>query len=173
MPPFWISIAVLSLVQGAVVAVPRRLAAPRARATLARLSARAWAAILPASVIGFVLIAGAAETASAHALTYLALVAVPLLALLALYWLAPRAALGAVAATLALFALAWADRGGLAGESAALILTGLSCVALGMALALVTPPAWLAGGIVAMAVADSAVVISELLQKPNNALNAA
>ena len=34
-------------------------------------------------------------------------------------------------------------------------------------------PAWLAGGIVAMAAADTAFVVSDLLQKPNNALNAA
>ena len=72
-----------------------------------------------------------------------------------------------------LFALAWADRGGLAGESAALALSALSCVALGVLLATVTPPRWLAAGIVAMAVADAALVVSELLQRPNNALNAA
>ena len=72
-----------------------------------------------------------------------------------------------------LFALAWADRGGLAGEAAALALSALSCVALGVLLAAVTPPRWLAAGIVAMAVADTTLVVSELLQRPNNALNAA
>ena len=185
MPPFWISIAVLSLVQGAVVALPRAATpAPRgggprgtpldrAAAGLERLRARGWAAILPASVIAFVLIGGAAESASAQALTYLALVAVPLLALAALAVSAPRAAGWAVPVAAALFALAWVDRGGLAGESAALALTALSCAALGMALAWATPTAWLAGGIVAMAVADTALVVSDLLQKPNNALNAA
>jgi hypothetical protein len=72
-----------------------------------------------------------------------------------------------------LFALAWLDRGGLAGEAAALCLSGLSCVALGVLLASVTPPRWLAAGIVAMAVADTTLVVSDLLQRPNNALNAA
>jgi len=72
-----------------------------------------------------------------------------------------------------LFALAWADRGGLAGEASALALTALSCAALGALLAAVTPPRWLAAGIVAMAAADTALVVSELLQKPNDALNAA
>ena len=182
MPPFWISIAVLSLAQGVVVAIPR--APARARGTagagdaalLAPLRARGWAAIPPVSVLAFVLIAGAAQRASAQALTYLALVAVPALALLALLVLArpaPRARAALGAAVAALFALAWADRGGLAGEAAALALTSLSCGALGMLLAWVTPPRWLAAGIVAMAAADTALVVSDLLQKPNNALNAA
>ena len=42
-----------------------------------------------------------------------------------------------------------------------------------MLLAAVTPPRWLAAGIVAMAVADTTLVVSDLLQRPNNALNAA
>jgi hypothetical protein len=179
-PPFWISIAVLSIAQGAVVAIPRALGTPGASgpsaqlaAALAGLRARWWAVIPPASVLAFVLIAGAAERASAHALTYLALVAVPLLAMLALGWRAPRAVPAVALAVAALFALAWADRGALAGQSAALVLTALSCVALGTLLAWVTPPRWLAAGIVAMAVADTALVVSDLLQKPNNALNAA
>jgi hypothetical protein len=40
-------------------------------------------------------------------------------------------------------------------------------------LAIVTPPRWLAGGIVAMAIVDAALVIGDLLQHPNDALNAA
>jgi hypothetical protein len=127
-------------------------------------------------VIGFVFIARAAETASAQGLTYLALVAVPLLAALALGWLAwnahpPRPARALL--VLPLFALAWVDRGGLPGETAALVLSALSCVSLGVLLAAVTPPRWLAAGIVAMAVADTTLVVSDLLQRPNNALNAA
>jgi hypothetical protein len=46
-------------------------------------------------------------------------------------------------------------------------------VALGVLLATVTPPRWLAAGIVAMAIADTTLVVSDLLQRPNNALNAA
>jgi len=170
--PFWTSIAVLSLAQGALVAVPGALRAPG----LARLSGRRWAAIPPASVIGFVLVAGAAERASAQGLTYLALCAVPLLAALALGWLSfdagPARPLRALVVP-PLFLLAWLDRGGLWGEGAALVLSALSCVTLGVLLAAVTPPRWLAGGIVAMAVADTALVVSEQLQRPNNALNAA
>jgi hypothetical protein len=169
MPPFWISIAVLSLAQGALVAVPRT--APLAR--FAALRGRRWAAIPPASVISFVFIARAAERASADGLTYLALCSVPLLAVLALGWLAAGARPARGLLVLPLFALAWIDRGGLAGEGAALVLSALSCAALGVLLAAVTPPRWLAAGIVAMAAADTALVVSDLLQRPNNALNAA
>ena len=175
MLPFWISIAVLSLAQGALVAVPGALAW-----TLpAHLRGRRWAVIPPLSVIAFVFGARAAEHASAQALTYLALGAVPLLAALALgllLWNSRppwRSRLLRALLVLPLFALAWADRGGLAGEAAALVLSALSCAALGVLLATVTPPRWLAAGIVAMAVADTALVVSDLLQRPNNALNAA
>lgn len=172
MLPFWISIALLSLVQGLVVAMPGVLAG----GLPLHLRSRRWALVPPLSVIGFVLIASAAEHASAQGLTYLALVAVPLLAALALGWLlwdAHPARPLRVLLVPVLFALAWADRGGLAGEAAGLALSSLSVVALGVLLASVTPPRWLAAGIVAMAVADTALVVSDLLQRPNNALNAA
>ena len=172
MIPFSISIAALSLVQGAVVAVPRAWESGR----LARLRGRRWALIPPASVVAFVLVAREAERASADGLTYLALLAVPALAALTLGWLAwyadpprPRWTLLVVP----LFALAWADRGGVAGEAAALGLSALSCAALGALLAAVTPARWLAAGIMAMAAADTALVVVNLLQRPNNALNAA
>jgi len=166
---FWPSIVLLSLAQGAVVAAPRA-----GRISSLRLPSGArWALVPPASVVSFVLIGRAAEHASAQALTYLALCAVPLLAALALGWLAvPARPLWALA-VLPLFALAWGERGSLSGQVAALALTMLSCAALGTLIAAVTPPRWLAGGIVAMAVADTALVIAQLLQQPNNALNAA
>jgi hypothetical protein len=169
MPPFWMSIALLSLSQGALVVLPRALDGPR----LARLGGRRWAAIPPLSVIAFVLVARAAERASAQGLTYLALCAVPVLAALALGWLSRGARPARALLVLPLFVLAWIDRGGLAGEGAALVLSALSCVALGVLLAAVTPARWLAVGIVAMAVADTALVVSDLLQQPNNVLNAA
>ncbi|HSZ04661.1 MAG TPA: hypothetical protein VK778_05595 [Solirubrobacteraceae bacterium] len=169
MLPFWTSISLLSLAQGALVALPVRLRTP----WLAARRGRRWAVIPPLSVIAFVFIAREAERASAQGLTYLALVAVPLLAALALGWLVWGARPLWAPLVVPLFALAWADRTGLAGEAAALALSGLSCVALGVLLAAVTPPRWLAAGIVLMAVADTALVVSDLLQRPNNALNAA
>jgi hypothetical protein len=167
--PFWLSIGLLSLTQGALVALPGTLSFP----WVARRRSRLWAAIPPLSVIGFVFVARAAEQASAQSLTYLALVAVPILAALALGWLAHGARPALALLTPVLFALAWADRTGLAGQAAALALSALSCVALGVLLAAVTPPRWLAAGIVLMACADTALVASELLQHPNNVLNAA
>jgi hypothetical protein len=167
--PFWLSIGLLSLAQGAIVALATAPAVP----ALQRLRDRRWAVIPPLSVIGFVLIAAIAERASAQGLTYLALFAVPVLAALALGWLTPGARPARVMLVPVLFALAWADRGSLGGEAAALVLSALSCVALGVLLAIVTPARWLAGGIVAMALADAALVIGDLLQHPNNALNAA
>ncbi|HEX5224712.1 MAG TPA: hypothetical protein VFW29_06240, partial [Solirubrobacteraceae bacterium] len=100
--PFWISIAILSLVQGAIVTVPRALARPEApteaptpgarRPARARFAlwarSRRWALVPPVSVVAFVAIASAAEQASAEGLTYLALVCVPPLAALALGLLA-------------------------------------------------------------------------------------
>jgi hypothetical protein len=169
MLPFWLTIGLLSLAQGAIVALARVPQTPRLR----RLRARRWAVIPPLSVAGFVLVASAAERASAQGLTYLALCAVPALAALALAWLTPGARPIRALLVPALFAVAWADRGGLSGQAAALALSALSCVTLGVLLALVTPPLWLGAGILAMAAADAALVISDLLQRPNSALNAA
>jgi hypothetical protein len=167
--PFSLSIGLLSLAQGALVALARPLAVPG----LKRLRGRRWALVPALSVLAFVLGARAAEHASAQGLTYLALGAVPLLAALALGWLTWGARPARALLIAPLFALAWADRGGLWGEGAALALSGLSCVALGALLAAVTPARWLAAGIVAMAAVDTAFVVSDLLQRPNDALNAA
>jgi hypothetical protein len=81
----------------------------------------------------------------------------------------PWAALGAVP----LFVIAWAAHDSLAGEAAAALLSALSCVTLGVLLAAVAPAGWLKLGIVAMAAADSWLVISDLLQAPNATLVAA
>jgi hypothetical protein len=171
-PSFWVSIGSLSLCQALVVCLPRAWSP----AWIGRLRTRLWALVPMLSVVAFVAVGAVAEQGSAHALTYLALVAVPLLAALALGWVAwpappPRPALALLVAPL--FALAWADRAGLAGQGAAVALSALSCAALGALIASVTPVRWLALGIVAMACADAALVIADLLQAPNNALNAA
>jgi hypothetical protein len=169
MLPFWISIGALSFAQGALVALPHA----RWLDDLSRLRDRRWALVPPLSVIGFVFVAGAAERASAKGLTYLALVAVPILAAVALGWLTPGARRARIALVPALFAIAWALPGDLLGQAAALALSALSCVTLGVLLAAVTPPRWLGAGVIAMAIADTALVVSDLLQRPNNALNAA
>jgi hypothetical protein len=173
MLPFSLSIVTLSFAQAATVVVPRAWDPGRLR----RLRGRRWALVPPASILAFVMVAGLAERASADGLTYLALIAVPPLAALTLGWLAwdarPPRPRRALLFTPALFALAWADRGGLAGQAAAVCLSALSCAALGALLAAVTAPRWLAAGIVAMACADTALVVSNQLSRPNNALNLA
>ncbi len=169
MLPFWLSIGLLSALQGGIVALARAPGVP----ALARLRDRRWAVIPPLSVLGFVLAGVLAEHASAQGLTYLALAAVPLLAAAALGWLTHGARPARALVVLPLFALAWADAGALPGEAAALALSALSCVALGVLLAAVTPPRWLAAGIVAMALVDAGLVIAQQLQRPNDALNAA
>jgi len=168
--PFWLSIATLSLVQGGIVALP---GASAVSARVRFLHGRRWALVPPLSVIAFVLAARAAEHASTQSLTYLALVAVPPLAAAALGALAAGARPALALLAIPLFALAWADRTGLAGEGAALIMCGLSCVALGALIAPITPARWLGAGIIAMAAADTALVVADQLQRPNTVLQAA
>src|SRR5262249_5932873 len=113
--PFWLSIGVLSSVQAALVAAPR----PALSALLGGLRSRWWALALPLP-LGLGIAAIALSSASAHFFTYLALIAVPPLAAVALGWVMlggrPWLALLAVP----LFILAWAARGSLSGEAAAL-----------------------------------------------------
>ncbi len=167
-PGFAVSICVLTLFQALTVAAPQAIEIP----ALARLRSGWWAAIPTLSVVAFVF-GVRALSGAADGLTYLALIAVPPLAALALAggvrgarpWFMPAAA--------ALFALAWADRHGLAGQTAGLLLEALSCVTLAVALAAVTPRGLLKLGIVVAAAADTWLVASNLLTAPNNALNAA
>jgi hypothetical protein len=167
--PFGLSIAVLSLVQATLVAAPRPAAE---NPLLGRLRSNWWALVPPLS-IAVVIAAVALDPATAGALTYLALFAVPPLAALALAaivhggrpWLALMA--------IPLFALAWAARGSLTGQSAALALTALACVSLGWLLVCVVPGRWLKLGIYAMAAIDTWLVASDLLQSPNAVLNTA
>jgi hypothetical protein len=156
--PFWLSIGVLSLVQAALVATPR---APRL-ALLTRLQSRWWALVLPLSIV--VVISGVAlDSPSARFLTYLALIAVPPLAAAALAWVVRGARWQLAALVLPLFALAWAAKGTLGGQTAAL----------GWLIACVVPGRWLKLGIYGMAAVDTYLVATDLLQAPNAVLNTA
>jgi hypothetical protein len=166
--PFWLSIGCLSLVQAALVAAPRAVA----WAPLERLKSRWLALILPLS-IAVVVAAIAAESAVADFLTYLALVAVPPLAALALGWLVRDGRPPLALLVLPLFALAWAAKGQLSGQTAALGLSALACVSLGWLLARVVPGRWLKLGIYAMAAIDAYLVGTDLLREPNAVLNTA
>jgi hypothetical protein len=157
--------------QAGVVAAPRSLD-PIWTGRLRRLRGRGWALIPVASIIG-VIFAIRYASSTATWLTYLALVAVPILAALALGWLARGARPWLVLVAAALFVVAWRTPYSLAGEAAGALLSGLSCVTLGVLLAAVTPGRWLKLGIIAMACADVWLIASNQLQAPNDVLAAA
>ncbi|MGA8746918.1 MAG: hypothetical protein WB507_13795 [Solirubrobacterales bacterium] len=166
MLPFALSISILSLVQAILVALPR----PAVQPILAGFRSRWWALVPPAS-IAVVIAVVALDSFSAQALTYLALFAVPPLAALALATVIRGGNPALAAAVIPLFALAWALQGSLLGQMAVLALDALACVSLGWLLACVVPARWLSLGIYAMAVIDTWLVASDLLQGPNAVLN--
>jgi hypothetical protein len=168
MPSFAVSISVLSLVQAGLVALPAARSAP----WLADLRSRWWA-LVPALSIVVVIAVVNFYSDSATGLAYLALLAVPPLAAAALAWLVHGARPGWALATVPLFVLAWAASGSLAGETAALALSGLACVTLGWLLVSVVPSLWLRLGVYAMAAIDAWLVVANLLQGPNSVLSAA
>jgi hypothetical protein len=166
--PFWISDAVLIGSQAAVIALPRAAPPP----ALQRLMRRGWALVPALSIAGVVTVLAVAP-GTATFLTYLALVATPVLAAAALGYIVHGARPAAALAVIPLLAVAWAAKSSLAGEAAALALTALGCLTLGWLLASVTPVNWLKAGIVVAAVVDSILVFSTLLSEPNATLNAA
>lgn len=168
MPSFAVSIATLSLLQAALVALPRQ------RGPFAWMPESPWWALVPAGSIVVVVFGIEAEPDSADLLTWLALVTVPLLAAGALGWLVHGARPWSAPLAAALFLLAWAaGQDSLVGEAAATLLSGLACVALGWLLASVVPARWLTWGIYAMAAIDAALIAADLLQGPSGVLSAA
>jgi hypothetical protein len=165
---FWVSDAVLIGVQALLVALPGTPPPP----VLRRLGGAAWA-LVPGLSIAVVIAWLALAPGAAGFLTYLALVATPLLAAVALGHVVRRARPAWALAVLPLLAIAWRAKGSLAGDAAALALTALGCLTLGWLLAAVAPPKWLKFGIVAAAILDSILVFSHLLDQPNATLNAA
>jgi hypothetical protein len=166
---FAASIAALGLVQAGLVALPAARPVP---GWLAGLSSRWWA-LVPA--LSIVVVIGVVNfySDSATALTYLALFAVPPLAAAALGRLVHGSRPGWALAAIPLFAIAWAAKGFLAGETAALALSGLACIALGWLLVSVVPAYWLRLGVYAMAAIDTWFVTANLLQGPNAVLTTA
>lgn len=165
---FAVSISILSLVQAALVALPR------ARRFVWLDSFRSpWWALAPGLSIVVVIGVVAWEGESATALSWLALVAVPPFAALALGWLVRGSRPEWAGAVAPLFVLAWASPGSLIGEAAATALTALGCIGLGWLLVSVAPAFWLKLGIYAMAAVDTWFVATDLLQGPNATLTAA
>jgi len=137
------------------------------------LRSSSWALVLPLSIV-VVVSAIALESAVADLLTYLALIAVPPLAALALAGIVRGGRPPLALLVVPLFAVAaWAPREALAGETTALALSALACISLGWLLVCVVPPKWVRLGIYAMAAVDAWLVGANLLQGPNAVLNAA
>jgi hypothetical protein len=188
MPSFAVSISILGLVQAALVALPVARPLP-AWLGWAR---SPWWALIPALSIAAVIALIELDSASATWLSYLALVTVPPLAAYALGTLIHGSntltssffsnsetkdevsgwGLPAVVA-IVLFGVAWAARGSLAGETAAMALSGLACIAIGWLLVCIVPALWLRLGIYAMASLDTWFIASDLLQGPNAVLSTA
>lgn len=110
---------------------------------------------------------------SARFLTYLALVAVPPLAALALAAIVRGAWPPLALLAVPLFALAWGFEGAFGGHVAALVLSALACVSLGWLLVCVVPGHWVKLGIFALAAIDAYLIGADMLQGPNATLNAA
>jgi len=164
MPSFAISIAALSLLQAALVALPR------AREPFGWMPRSRWWGLVPPASIVVVVFGIELLPDSADGLAWLALVAVPPLAALALGGLIHGSRPAWAFAAAPLFAVAWAGQGSLAGETAATALTALACVALGWLLVSVVPARWLRWGVYAMAAIDAVLVAAELLQGPSGVL---
>lgn len=139
--------------EGALVILPRPAGLP----ALARLRSPVWTALLPGSIIvgTFGLIAlprSATTTLVAAAIT------TPLLALLALAWVVRARALVLPVAVVA-GALAVSATGAL-GDVGASVVTALACLTIGATLQTLIPRRWLLPGVLAMAVADIALLAS-------------
>jgi hypothetical protein len=135
-----------------------------------------WALILPGSIA--VVIAGLAlAPGAADGLTWLAFVAIPPLAALALGW-AMRGArpwLAVLVVPLLAVPMIVVNQSDpfidpAVADGCAVILSALSCVTLGRLLAAVAPTWALEAGIVAMAAIDAILVFSHGLQQPNSVL---
>src|SRR3954452_9839437 len=124
--PFAISDGVLLATQASLVALPRALPPAQLRG----MAGRSWA-LVPAASIALVVATIAIAPGTADFLTYLALVATPLLAALALAVIVPRARWWVALLVLPLLAIAWqAPDGSLLAKGSALALTALGCLTL-------------------------------------------
>ena len=110
---------------------------------------------------------------TADALTWIALILVPIGGALALGWAMRGARPWLAALAVPLLALAWALPDSRIGQLAAIALIAGSAITAGRLLAGVAPLALLKVGVIVMALVDAALVFSGNLQQPNDVLVAA
>ena len=159
---------VLDAAQALCVALP----AAGVPAVLLRLGGRGWALIAPVSVVLSV-VAIAAASASADAITWIAFILVPIGCALALGWAAHGARPWLAVAVVPLLAAALAAPDDPFGRAARLVLIVGSVVTAGRLLAGVAPLRWLKVGVVAMAVIDAVFIFGDLWGDQNAAFDAA
>jgi hypothetical protein len=151
----------LGLAQAAVVLLPR---APRPR-WLAALR-RHWLLIIgPAAAVTAATFVPSVASAWANGLSTLALIAVPVLAALGLAWAMRFRHLALVPFVAVLFAVAWVNSHGPAGEAAGLVLVGLSAVALAVLVVGILPTTVAKIGICVWAAVDLSVALAHHLEE--------
>ncbi len=163
----WFSLhnLVLIVIQAACVVLP---AAGLPRWAI-RLRGRAWAAVLPVSIV-LVIVGISILPSTADVLTWIALIGVPVGCTLALGWAARGARAPLALLAVPLLALAWVAPDAAAGQLATTLLIAGSAITLGRLLAGATPLAWLRGGVYLLAAVDAYLVFSGALESPNQVL---
>jgi hypothetical protein len=151
----------LGLVQAAVVLLP---GAPRLR-WLDALRARWLLVIGPAAVVTAATFLPPVASALADSLSTLALIAVPLLAMLGIGWAMRVRHQAFVLLVPAFLAVAWADAHGRSGEAAGLVLVALSAVALAVVVVAILPSAVAKVGIGVWAAVDLSVALAHRLEE--------
>jgi hypothetical protein len=162
-----VGVVSLAALQGVLIVLPRR----NALGWLGSLRSPAWAAVpVLALIVGT--FAPLAIPGAASALVLLALVGAPVLLVLAVLSVVrgPRVPIAIATAALAVTAFTTA---GLAGQLSATALTALACLTVGVALARLTPRAWLLGGVLVMCLADVILLGSGVGATASAAMNAA
>lgn len=162
-----VGIVSLAALQGLLIVLPRH----DALGWLRPLRSPAWAALPPlALLVGT--FAPLAIPGAASGLVLLALIGAPVLLVVAVLSVVrgPRVPIAIATAALGIAAL---TTGGLADELSATGLTALACLTVGVALARLTPSAWLLGGVFVMSVADVVLLGSGVGATASAAMNAA
>jgi hypothetical protein len=151
----------LGLAQAVVVLLPRAVGAR----WLEALRAHWLLVVVPVAALTAATFIPAVATALADSLSTLALLAVPLLAAVGIGWAARVHHPALVLLVPALFALAWADAHGTAGEAGALVLVALSAVALAVVVAAILPSTVAKIGIGIWAAFDLSVALAHRLEE--------